>query len=153
MSEHMGQFYQRTYGLEFVALRFSQTYGPGKTVAKWGNRAVVSQIIEGACSGTPVRVEKGGDQKNDFLYTKDAALGIYLACTKRDIHHSAYNIGTGVGARADIQIGPGLSVLNEPRAAIFDISRARQDLGFSPRFPTAKAVEDYVTTLRRLGSD
>jgi len=121
----------------------------------------------GACSGTPVRVEKGGDQKNDFLYTKDAALGIYLACTKRDIHHSAYNIGTGVGAtlkdfaeevkrlipQADIQVGPGLSVLNEPRAAIFDIARARQDLGFSPRFPTAKAVEDYVTTLRRLGSD
>jgi UDP-glucose 4-epimerase len=166
MSEHMGQFYQRTYGLEFVALRFSQTYGPGKTVAKWGGRAVVSQIIEGACSGTPVKVEKGGDQKNDFLYTKDAALGIYLACTKREIHYSAYNIGTGVGVtlkdfagevkrlipQADIHIGPGLSVMDEPRASVFDISRAQQDLGFSPRFPTAKAVEDYVTTLKRLGS-
>jgi len=164
MSEHMGQFYQRTYGLEFAALRFSQTYGPGKTVTKWGARAVISQIIEEAYSGKPVKVAKGGDQKNDSIYTKDAADGVYLACMKPEIHHSAYNIGTGVGVtlrdfanevkrlipEADIQIGPGLGFLEEPRSAVLDITRAQQDLGFYPRFTLKNAVEDYIETLKQL---
>ena len=30
MSEHMGQYYRRTYGLEYAALRFGMTFGPGK---------------------------------------------------------------------------------------------------------------------------
>jgi UDP-glucose 4-epimerase len=166
MSEHMGQFYQRTYGLEFAALRFSQTYGPGKTIAKWGGRAILSEIIEGAYFGRPVKVEKGGDRRNDFIYTKDAAQGIYLACTKPEIHFSAYNIGAGVGLtprdvadevkrlipEADIQIGPGLGSTDEPRAAVYDITRAQQDLGFYPQFTLRKSVVDYIETLRGLVS-
>ena len=167
MGEHMGQFYQRTYGLEFVALRFSQTYGPGKTFAKWGGRAIPSKIIEGGYSGKPVRIEKGGDQRSDFVYTKDAAQGIYLACTKPEVHYSAYNIGRGIGVSlkdfgeevkrlipgADIQIGPGLDFMGEPRYGIYDITRAQQDLGYSPEFPLRRAVEDYLETLKQLGSD
>lgn len=163
MSEHMGQFYQRTYGLEFAALRFSQTFGPGKTVAKWGGRAIVSKIIEDAFAGKPVKIEKGGDQKNDYIYTKDVAQGIYLACTASQLHYSAYNIGAGVGIMlqeiagavkgllpdADIEIGPGLNSSEGPRAAVFDISRAQQDLNFSPRFPIGKAAADYIEALTR----
>ena len=163
MGEHMGQFYQRTYGLEFVALRFSQTYGPGKEFAKYGGRAIIGKIVEEAFAGKPVRVEKGGDERNDYIYTRDAALGVYLACTRPRVKYSSYNIGSGVGvglgdvARevglhipgADIEIGPGSDVMGEPRSAIFDISRAREDIGFSPQFPLARAVEDYIETLRQ----
>ena len=162
----MGQFYQRTYGLEFAALRFSQTYGPGKTIAKWGGRAALSEIIEGAYFRRPVRVEKGGDRRNDILYTKDAAQAVYLACMKPEVHHSAYNIGTGVGLtlkdvadevkrlipEADIKIGPGLGPTDDPRAAVFDITRARKDLGFYPQFTLRKSVEDYIETLKGLVS-
>jgi len=165
MSEHMGQFYHRTYGIEFAAVRFSQTYGPGKTVAKWGGRAVVSDIIEGAYSGRPVIIEKGGDQENDFLYTQDAAYGVYLACIAPEINYLSYNIGSGVGVtlkdiasevkrlipEADIRIGPGLR--EDPRSAGFDISRAQQDLGFYPQINLRKAVEDYIENLKRLDSN
>ncbi len=96
MSEHMGQFYRRTYGLEFVALRFSMTYGPGKTV-RHGAMSVLSQIIEGGYSGKAVRIETGGDQKDDIIYNRDAAYGIYLACTAPKLRYDAYNIGMGVG--------------------------------------------------------
>ena len=166
MGEHMGQFYHRTYGLEFVALRFSQTYGPGKTVTKWGGRAIPSQIIEGGYLGKTVKVEKGGDQKSDFIYTRDVAHGIYLACMAHEIHYPAYNIGTGVGVtlkdfaeevkrlipEADIQIGPGLNYIGERRYGIFDITRAQEDLGFYPQFTLRKSVEDYIETLKQLGS-
>ena len=153
MSEHMGQFYQRTYGLEFVALRFSQTYGPGKTVAKWGEQGDRQPDHRGGIlRETGARLKREGTKRTISSTPKTRRHGIYLACTKREIHYSAYNIGTGVGVTlrdfagevkrlipdADIEIGPGLNSTDGPRAAIFDISRARQDLGFSPQFPLRK---------------
>lgn len=35
----------------------------------------------------------------------------------------------------------------------FDITRAREDLGFEPRFSFADGVGDYVATMCRLGLD
>ncbi len=165
MGEHMGQFYHRTYGLNFVALRFGVTYGPGKTV-RHGDKALYSEIIEGPFSGRPVKVKKGGDQKNDFIYTKDAAYGIYLACMAREIHYLAYNIGTGVGVtlrdfaeevkrlipEASIEIVPDLHfVEGTNKNCVYDISRARQDFGYAPQFTLRKSVEDYIETLKNLG--
>lgn len=166
MGEHMGQFYQRTYGLEFTALRFSMTYGPGKTV-RHGAMSVLSHIIEGAYSGKAVRIEKGGDEKDDMIYNKDVAHGIYLACTVPKLRYDAYNIGTGIGftlqdvanevkrliPEADIQIGPGLHFLGGPTHyySIYDITRAREDLGFSPQFTLGGAIKDYLEILKKLG--
>ena len=164
MGEHMGQFYQRTYGLEFLALRFSYTYGPGKTV-RHGDKALVSEIIEGAYSGKPVRIEKTADHKDDFIYTKDVAHGIYLACIAHEIHYLAYNIGTGIGVtlrdfaeevkrlipEASIQIVPGLrSTEGGSRNCVYDLTRARQDFGYDPQFTLRKSVEDYIETLKQL---
>ena len=166
MSEHMGQFYQRTYGLEFVALRFSMTYGPGKTV-RHGAMSVLSNIVEGAYAGKAVKIEKGGDQKDDMIYNKDVAYGIYLACIAPKLRYDAYNIGMGIGytlkdvanevkriiPKADIQIGGGLHFLGGPAHyySVYDITRAREDLGFAPRFALGKGVEDYLETLKKLG--
>jgi UDP-glucose 4-epimerase len=165
MGEHMGQFYQRTYGLEFAALRFSMTYGPGKTV-RHGAMSVLSHIIEGAYSGKGVRIEKGGDQKDDMIYNKDVAHSIYLACTVPKLRYDAYNIGAGVGftlkdvayevkrliPEADIQIGPGLHYLGGPAHyySVYDTTRAREDLGFSPQFSLGEAIQDYLETLKKL---
>jgi UDP-glucose 4-epimerase len=165
MGEHMGEFYQRTYGLEFVALRFSTTLGPGKT-ARHGKMSLLSQIIEGAHMGNAVKIEKGGDQKDDIIYTKDAAQGIYLACTAPRLHHKAYNIGTGIGYTlkdvaeevkqlipdAEIQIGPGLHFWGGPTHyySVYDITRAKEDLGFSPQFTLKRALEDYLEILEML---
>ena len=166
MGEHMGQFYQRTYGLEFVALRFSMTYGPGKTV-RHGAMSILSNIIEGGYSRKTVKIETGGDQKDDLIYNRDVAQGIYLACTAPKLRYDAYNIGMGVGytlkdvanevkriiPKADIQIGPGLHFLGGPAHyySVYDITRAREDLGFSPQFPLGKGIEDYIETLKTLG--
>ena len=166
MGEHMGQFYQSTYGLEFAALRFGMTFGPGKTV-RHGAMSILSQIIEFPYSGKPVRIEKGGDQKEDIIYNKDVALGIYLACTAPKLRYDVYNIGMGVGhtlkdlanevskviPAADIQIGSGLHFLGGPTHyySVYDITRAREDLGFSPQYSLGTAVEDYISTMKTLG--
>jgi len=165
MGEHMGQFYQRTYGLEFAALRFSSSCGPGKSV-RHGSKALLNNIIEGAYSGKAVTIEKGGDQTNDFIYTKDIAHGIYLACMAPKLRYTVYNIGTGIGVTlkdfaeevkrlipaANIQIGPGLHYAGglSQSYCIYDITRAREDLGYSPQFTLRKTVEDYIKTLEQI---
>ena len=77
-----------------------------------------------------------------------------------------YNIGTGVGVtlndfarvirkhlpQAKIEIGPGLNFLGMPYPAsgIYDISRARAELGYAPQFDLERGIADYLETLKRL---
>jgi UDP-glucose 4-epimerase len=165
-SEGMGLNYQRNYGLQFVALRFGAIYGPGK-LARHGNVSIHSKIIEGALAGQPVRIPKGREQRDDMIYVDDIAEGVVLATLKDKPQHSVYNIASGeahtldefadavrtVVPGADIEIGPGLDFfdMGVNYYCRFDISRAREDLGFSPRFSFEAGVRDYVDTMRRLG--
>jgi UDP-glucose 4-epimerase len=163
MGEHIGEFYQRTYGIEFLALRFAMTFGPGKMV-RHGGMAVTSQIVELPFAGKPVRIAKGGDQKDEFMYTKDVAYSIYLATMAEKHRYTAYNIGPGVGQtlndfahavrrcipEADIEVGPGLQFLEAPYHAIFDVTRAREDFNWGPQYTLEEAVADYIETLRQL---
>lgn len=163
MGEYIGQYYRRTYGLEYAALRFGATFGPGKTV-RHGERSLVSQMVEGSYERKPVRIKEGGDVRNEMVYTKDAALAVYLAATVPELPHDAYNIGMGgltlkevaaevrrVIPAADIEVGPGLSYLTGVTPySVFDHTRARQELGFTAQYPLPRAIEDYVETLKQL---
>jgi UDP-glucose 4-epimerase len=165
MGEHIGEFYHRTYGLEFISLRFAMTFGPGKMV-RHGGMAVTSQIVELPFAGKPVRIEKGGEQKDEFIYTKDVGYGIYLATVTEKLRYTAYNIGMGVGYTlndmaaavkrvlpdADIYVGPGLQFLEAPYHGIFDITRAKEDLDWAPEYSLETAIADYVEALRQISS-
>ena len=151
--------YWGTLGLDVVVLRFATTYGPGKT-ARHGNMGVTSQIIEQPASGQPFRIAQGGDEKDDFIYNKDSALGIYLATVADKIPSRVYNIGSGEGHTlndfatvlrkklqgADIQIGPGLNFLGMPYQphGVYDIARARDELGFKPQYDLDRADRKSV---------
>ena len=165
MGENAGIYYAANMGLDVVVLRFATTYGPGKT-ARHGNMGVTSQLIEAPFHGRPFVIEQGGDQRDDFIYNKDSALGIYLACTTQNLKSRIFNIGSGKGATlndmaaivrrhiqgADIRIGPGLNFLKSPypMCSIYDITRAREELGFAPQFDLEAGVADYLSSLKRL---
>ncbi len=165
MGEHAGRYSRDNMGLDVVALRFATTYGPGKT-ARHGDKGVTSQIVEDPASGRPFRLAQGGEQKDDFIYNKDSALGIYLACVAKHVKSFAFNIGSGVGVtlndfarvlrrllpRADISIGPGLNFFGTPTSGhcVYDISRAKQELGYVPQYDLEKGIADYLETLERL---
>jgi UDP-glucose 4-epimerase len=164
MGEH-ATLYWATLGLDVVVLRFATTYGPGKT-ARHGNMGVTSQIIEQPASGQPFRLAQGGDEKDDFIYNKDSALGIYLAATAKNLKSRVFNIGTGVGVtlkdvaailrrhlpNAVIEIGNGLNFLGSPYPmhGVYDISRAQNELGYRPQYDLERGVADYLESLQRL---
>ena len=166
--EKVGFQYQQQHGIDFIALRFSSTYGPGK-ILKHGASSPMSvhgRIIENAMHGKPTRHPQGAEQKDDFIYNKDTANGIVSACMAEGMTHRIFNIGSGKGStlvdlanavkkiypEPDIEIGPGLDFFNIGYNvySVYDISRAKKELGFSPQYDLEEGVRDYVETLKQL---
>lgn len=165
MGEHAALYYAKAFGLDTVVLRFGTTWGPGKT-ARHGPMGTTSAIVEAPFRGEPFCLKQGGDQKDDFTYNKDSAQGIYLATIATNPKSRVYNIGSGVGSsprdiaaavqrrlpQAVVEIGPGLDFLGVgyPAYSVYDITRAKDELGYRPRYDIERGVEDYLASLRRL---
>jgi UDP-glucose 4-epimerase len=166
MGEQTVLYYAKEMGLDTAVLRFSTTYGPGKT-ARHGKMGVTSQIVENPFCGLPFH-HQGGDAKDDFVYNKDSALGIYLATIADRVPSRVYNIGSGIGQSlndfaavlrkqlptADIKIGPGLNFLGMPYPphGVYDIARARGELGYKPEYDLERGIEDYLDALKRISA-
>jgi nucleoside-diphosphate-sugar epimerase len=116
--------------------------------------------------GKPIRHPQGAEQKDDLIYHKDTANGIVLACLIENLTHSLFNISNGEGytlldfartvrkiyPKADIEIGPGLDFLMRGynTYSVFDISRAKKELGFYPQYDVEKGVMDYIEMMNLL---
>lgn len=164
-AEQLGQVYRDAFDMEFSALRFAGIYGPGKQ-ARHGKMSLRSNLVENPVEGKPVCVRHGGDQLDDMIYVDDVAEALVQATLAERLSHGAYNIASGKGQTirqfadavraavpgADIEVGPGLNPLgfDVHYYAIFDISRARKDFGFAPKFDLVSGVRDYVERLRTL---
>ena len=167
LMENMGLDFNRIYGLDFVALRFPSPYGIGR-LARHGIVAITSRIIESAMLDKPLDIPQGAEQKDDFIYLRDVANGIVLACFVEKVEHRIFNIGSGkgetlahmiqilskiLGRKVPITIGPGVDYLKRTRTnrySVFNIERARKELGFSPKYDLESGVRDYIETMRRL---
>ncbi len=165
MDEQTALYDARNMGLDVAVLRFSTTYGSGKT-ARHGAMSVTSQIVEQPFNGLPFHLAESGDAKDDFIHNKDAALGIFLATVAPKVPNRVYNIGSGAGNTrhdfaavirkkipgADIKIGPGLKFIAMPYNphGVYDVSRARDELGFKAEYDIERAVEDYIASLERM---
>ena len=165
MGEQTALYYANNFGLDVAILRFATTYGPGKT-ARHGKMGVTSQIVEAPFNGLPFHHPYGCEAKDDFVYNKDSALGVYLATIATKVPSRVYNIGSGEGCTlnefaaairkripgADITIGPGDNFLGMPYPphGVYDVARARSELGFEPEYDFDRAVADYVDSLERM---
>lgn len=163
-SELMCFQYNRNYGLDFVILRFSEIYGIGKKT-RHGPIAIYNRMIENAMLGKPTTIPHGGDEKTDMVYVKDVANSIVLACFTRSRKHHVFNIGAGIiykledvanairkmYPQAAFDIGPGLDYIGFGRAyCLFDISKAKAELGYHPQFTLEDGIKDYVETMEKL---
>jgi UDP-glucose 4-epimerase len=164
--EEIGRYYRKTYGIEFIALRYCSIYAPGKE-ARHGALSFYGQLIETARSGEKWVIPEGGDQLNDTVYVGDVARSIYLALKAKPTSDWIFNIGGGRATTPReflsvlgklfpdhrIELGPGSSQLGRSKQSfcVFDISAAKKHIGYEPAFTVELGVRDYVATLDRLG--
>ena len=92
--EHMFKAYNRRYGLEGVALRYMNVYGPRQDY-KGTYIAVMMKILDNLDKGKSPIVYGDGSQAYDFIYVSDAARANVCAL-KSDIPFGFYNVGRGI---------------------------------------------------------
>lgn len=155
--EEAGRYFARRDGFEFAAIRASSTYGP-LVPGRKGQVPMHMQLLENAVEGRPTAMTAQDAQRiEDRIYLADLAEGIVAACLSERLPHDAYNLGSGRGAslrefaeaarqvfpEAQIDINGQQGAGGAPRQRIFDISRAREDLGFDPRHDLVSGIRDY----------
>lgn len=165
--EDVADHYARRYGLDIVALRFGSAFAPGK-FGRHGKVSPVMGLIEAAIAGRPMRIEQGAEQCDDLCYSGESANGALAALDAplRAGTFRVYNIASGelISAARMIEIlrelfpgwqgevGPGLDYRGIGTEYYFLMStqKARDEIGFVPRFDFRKAALDYKETLERL---
>lgn len=132
--------YHDLYGLEAVALRYFNVYGPRQVAGDYSG--VITVFVDQARRDAPITVHGDGEQTRDFVHVSDVVRANLLAATA-DVAGEAINVGTGeattierlatvvrdaVGADSEITYtDPRPGDIRHSRA---DVSRAREALGF-----------------------
>ena len=140
-AEAYGATYERMRGLEFIALRYSNVYGPRQD--PHGEAGVVAIFAEHLLRGERAVINGDGLQTRDYVYVDDVVAANLAAATVSA--PGPFNIGTGV--ETDVNTihallarvcAPGQEAEHGPakpgeqRRSCLDISRARTHLGWTP---------------------
>jgi len=83
-------YYKSVFGLEYVALRYANVYGPRQD--PFGEAGVVAIFSERILSGKPCVIYGDGEQTRDYVYVLDVVNANIRALTAPV---GIYNIGTG----------------------------------------------------------
>jgi nucleoside-diphosphate-sugar epimerase len=117
-------------------------------------------LIAAGLDRTRARIPASETVANEYVYAKDVGRAVDLAATVAMPKQITFNIGNGVVTpfeellTAVKTLCPGLSYEVEPgeaphaKLAPLDISAARRDLGWGPRFSIASAFADYLAELK-----
>lgn len=161
-AEHYGRVYSRDHGLECINVRTCWVYGPHLPRLR-----MPRTFVEAALRGEPFHQADGGNLAVDQVYIDDTVQGALLALDKDKHRYDAYNIATGVaptlrdtaeavnraipGARITVgDSGPyhhGGKVLSAVKGAL-DISRAKTELGYAPRYDLQRGIEATIAATR-----
>lgn len=96
--EHYMFFYRRIHGLEGIALRYSNVYGPRQN--PHGEAGVVALFSRRLLDGEDLRIFGDGEQTRDYVYVGDVAAANLAAATMPSAEPSsiddvAFNVATG----------------------------------------------------------
>ncbi|MBI4182675.1 MAG: NAD(P)-dependent oxidoreductase [Proteobacteria bacterium] len=148
--------YAAERGVDGVALRIFHVFGPRRAT-----ECFIRMMIEGALAGRPTRIPHGPRSRRQYLYVEDALDALHAALDAPPLKRRVYNITGGTSlslaevAERVARIVPGVEVSfgDDPHGEQYtlgevDISAARGDLGYVPRFGLDKGIAAYAEWLR-----
>lgn len=159
--EQLARDFAREHDLTVMNLRTCWVYGPGLPRPR-----VPKTLIDAALDKTPLHIENGADFKVDHVYIDDVAMGICQALDAPLPRHDAYHISTGVSVSlgeivdivrdlipgADLSIGSGnysfTKGVETVKKGALDITRARNDFSYNPRYDIRAGLAAYVAARR-----
>ena len=149
---------RRVPSWKIVGLRYFNVYGPNEPHKK-AAASMIYQLYGQMKAGKCPRVFRPGEHKRDFVYVKDVVgMTIHALTAKRS---DIFNCGSGVA----VSFNDVIAELNKNLGTKFetdyidnpyafyqphteaDMSKAKAELGWVPKFTPVTGIADYVKTL------
>jgi UDP-glucose 4-epimerase len=112
--------YFRTFGVETVALRFGNVYGPGST----HKNSAVARFTKRAMGGEVLEIYGDGTQTRDFIYIDDLVRAVRLAATVEGVGGETFQIATSAETSVQGLIEELLPVLSTAGIKDVEVSHA-----------------------------
>ena len=141
-------YYARIHGLDTVALRFGNVYGPRQD--PHGEAGVVAIFCGRILDGEALTIFGDGRQTRDYVYVSDVVDATWRAATlalpaPAKVDTRAYNIGTGIGTSV-LRVAEGLTSAagsaaalrfaphrpGEQQESFIEIAKASRELAWRP---------------------
>lgn len=149
--------YFGSFDLNTTVLRFSNVYGP----YSFHKSSVIHLFIKQILQGEQLTIYGDGEQTRDFVYAKDIAQAVELALMDESDGFDLYQVGTGNETSVNELFGllkekmeqRGYQVENpsheeersgEIKRNYADISKIKNELGFSPSFDLTSGLEETI---------
>ena len=141
--EEIMQDYNANHGVNAIALRFFNVYGPRQDPTS-PYSGVISKFMDMATKNSDVTIFGDGTQTRDFVYVKDVARAIVTAMESGKTKFDAFNVCTGktttinalaetviglFGADSKVKHGPARD--GDIKKSVCNPSKAKNSLGFT----------------------
>jgi nucleoside-diphosphate-sugar epimerase len=143
-TEYYARVFTRNYGLETVALRYFNVFGPRQDPGS-PYSGVLSLFCAASRDGAPLTVYGDGEQSRDFTYVENVVQANIRSCEAPEASGLTFNVGTGnrytlnqtlkllekiSGRAARAQYAAARA--GDIRDSQADIALARQKIGYEP---------------------
>ena len=150
-------YYHKTYGLNYVSLRYSNVYGPRQD--PYGEAGVVAIFSQKMLAGDRPIINGNGEQTRDYVFVEDVTRANILAL-QRDVF-GEFNIGTGAEttvnslfeeiktlAGSKVKGVHGEAKKGEQFRSVLDWSKAKTGLGWNPEVSLKEGLKRTIAFFR-----
>lgn len=152
--EHVLEWYWKRRGLEYVAFRYFNVYGP-RQEADSDYAAVIPKFIERSLRGEALTIYGDGRQTRDFVFIQEVVAANVLAV--QGAGQGIYNVGTGIAtpilslAECIIDLARSTSAyMFAPRppgdilSSTADVGQIAKDLGWNPEWTLPQGLQETI---------
>ena len=163
-SEGYCRSFTEVYGLESVALRYFNVFGPRQDPRSQYS-AAIPRFVSALLAGDPPVVFGDGEQSRDFTYVHNAVEATALAMDAQGVAGQVLNVACGESVTVNQLLAELRDLLDsdveaeyvaprpgEVRDSLADCSRARQALGYQPRIGLREGLALTVDHYQREGA-
>ena len=155
------EVFSQIYGLETVALRYFNVFGPRQDPQS-SYAAFIPRFIVGIAEAKELIINGDGNQSRDFTFVSNVVDANLRAAHAEDVSGQVFNIACGsnltvnevvnivreaLGTEGHVKHGP--PAPGDVPHSLADITRAREKLGYEPLVPAEEGLRRAVQWFRK----
>ncbi|MCX5647379.1 MAG: SDR family oxidoreductase [Phycisphaerae bacterium] len=161
VGEYYCSVFSKVFGLETIALRYFNVFGPGQDPASQ-YAAAIPAFVTAILRNQPPTIYGDGEQSRDFTYVDNVVQANLLAARAKETHGEVVNIACGEAVTVNAIIGMINQLLGKHVKPIYaparagdvkhslaDITAAKKLIGFQPVLLFREGLEKSIDWYRK----